>query len=256
MAIISLLTDFGLADTYVGQVKGAMLAIAPAATLVDVTHAVAPQDVFGGAFLLWSAVEAFPPTSIHVAVVDPGVGSARRAIAIRSSRGDHFVGPDNGLLMPAVERLGGTELAVELTEPRYWRPNPSSTFHGRDIFGPVAAHLANGVSLDQLGRRITDVAWLELPAPNGLEGEVIQVDAYGNLITNISARDLPERFQVRLRERVMASGTHYAAVSRGELIALVGSAGLLEISAREASAAEITGVTRGTPIKVVKVERV
>ena len=250
MAIISLLTDFGLADTYVGQVKGAMLTIAPAATLVDVTHAVAPQNVVGGAFLLWSAVEAFPPTSIHVAVVDPGVGSARRAIAIRSSRGDHFVGPDNGLLMPAVERLGGTELAVELTEPRYWRPNPSSTFHGRDIFGPVAAHLANGVPLDQLGRRITDVAWLELPAPNGLEGEVIHVDAYGNLITNISARDLPERFQVRLRERVIASGTHYAAVSRGELIALVGSAGLLEISAREASAADITGATRGIPVKV------
>jgi len=250
VAIISLLTDFGLADTYVGQVKGAMLTIAPAATLVDVTHAVAPQDVVGGAFLLWSAVEAFPPTSIHVAVVDPGVGSARRAIAIRSSRGDHFVGPDNGLLMPAVERLGGTELAVELTEPHYWRPNPSSTFHGRDIFGPVAAHLANGVSLDQLGHRITDVAWLELPAPNGLEGEVIHVDAYGNLITNISARDLPERFQVRLRERVMASGTHYAAVSRGELIALVGSAGLLEISAREASAADITGATRGIPVKV------
>src|SRR5207244_5511994 len=125
--------------------------------------------------------------SIHVAVVDPGVGSARRAIAIRSSRGDHFVGPDNGLLMPAVERLGGTELAVELTEPRYWRPNPSSTFHGRDILGPVAAHRANGVSLDQLGRRITDVAWLELPAPNGLEGEGNHVDGYRKPITHTFA---------------------------------------------------------------------
>src|SRR5207244_4531817 len=122
--------------------------------------------------------------------------------------------------------------------------------------GPVEAQLANCVPRKQLARRITDVAWLELPAPNGLEGEVIHVDAYGNLITNISARDLPERFQVRLRERVIASGTHYAAVSRGELIALVGSAGLLEISARGASAAEITGVTRGTTIKVERVERV
>ncbi len=253
VGIISLLTDFGLADTYVGQVKGAILAIAPAATLVDVTHAVAPQDVFGGAFLLWSAVEAFPATTIHLAVVDPGVGSARRAIAIRSRRGDHFVGPDNGLLIPAVERLGGAELAVELTEPRYWRPNPSSTFHGRDIFGPVAAHLANGVPLDQLGRNIRDVAWLELPEPRGLEGEVIHVDAFGNLITNIPARDLPERFHLRLQERVIPSGTHYAAVSRGELIGLVGSDGLLELSAREASAAVITGATRGTRIKLERV---
>ena len=143
-ALITLLTDFGLDDTYVGQMKGAILAVAPSVTLVDLTHAVAPQDVFAGAFLLWSAVEPFPSGTIHVAVVDPGVGSARRAVALRSNRGDIFVGPDNGLLWPAVERLGGCELATELSEPRFWRPSPSSTFHGRDLFAPVAAMLARG----------------------------------------------------------------------------------------------------------------
>jgi len=254
VATITLLTDFGLADTYVGQVKGAILAIAPGATLVDLTHAVTPQDVFGGAFLLWSAVEAFPRGTVHVAVVDPGVGSARRAIAIRCIRGDQFVGPDNGLLVPAVERLGGVELAVELSESRYWRPKPSNTFHGRDIFGPAAGHLANGVPPGQLGREIEDPVLLKLPEPNGLDGEVIHVDTFGNLITNIPARALPQRFevrlQVRLQERRVVSGSHYAAVGRGELIALVGSADLLELSARDASAAELTGAIRGTRVSV------
>src|SRR5947209_1765105 len=137
MAVITLLTDFGFADAYVGQMKGAILAVAGSVTLVDLTHAVAPQDVLAGAFLLWSAVEPFAAGTIHVAVVDPGVGSARRAVALRAVRGDVFIGPDNGLLWPAVERLGGCALAVELNEPRFWRPNPSSTFHGRDLFGAI-----------------------------------------------------------------------------------------------------------------------
>src|ERR1700694_1457365 len=137
MAVVSLLTDFGLDDTYVGQVKGAILSVAPDATLIDLTHAVPPHDVLAGACLLCSAVEPFPAGTIHLAVVDPGVGSERRAIALRVARGDVFVGPDNGLLVPAVERLGGRAQAVELTESRFWRPTQSRTFHGRDVFGPV-----------------------------------------------------------------------------------------------------------------------
>ena len=250
MAVISLLTDFGIADTYVGQMKGAILAIAPGARLVDLTHAVPPQDVRAGAFLLWSAVEAFAASTVHLAVVDPAVGSKRRAIAIRSRRGDIFVGPDNGLLVPAVERLGGIDLAIELTEHSYWRPNPSTTFHGRDIFGPVAAHLASGVPFQNLGRPAADLHELHLPQPRGLEGEVIHVDAFGNLITNLPAASLPPHFQVLVHGRTAPAAQHYAAVQPGELLALVGSAGLLEISARDASATTLTGATRGTPVHV------
>ena len=250
MAVITLLTDFGLADTYVGQMKGAILAIAPGARLVDLTHAVPPQDVTAGAFLLWSAAEAFAPRTVHLAVVDPGVGSKRRAIAIRSRRGDVFVGPDNGLLVPAVERLGGIDLAIELTEQSYWRPNPSTTFHGRDILGPVAAHLASGVPLQNLGHPAADLHPLHLPQPRGLEGEVIHVDAFGNLITNLPAASLPPHFQVLVNGRAAQATQHYAAVQPGELLALVGSAGLLEISARDTSAARLTGATRGTPVHV------
>lgn len=248
MAVVTLLTDFGLADTYVGQVKGAILSVAPDATLVDLTHAVPPQDVQAGAFLLWSAVEACPAGSIHVAVVDPGVGSARRAIALRAGRGDVFVGPDNGLLLPAVDRLGGYQLAVVLTVPAYWRASQSRTFHGRDVFGPVAGHLAAGVPLESLGHAVDDMQRLSLPQPTGLTGEVLHVDTYGNLVTNLPAQALPDLFQVRVGQHVVEPAEHYAAVAPGALLALAGSTGMLEIAARDASAASITGATRGTPV--------
>jgi S-adenosylmethionine hydrolase len=250
LVVITLLTDFGLDDTYVGQMKGAILAVAPAVTLVDLSHAAAPQDVHAGAFLLWSAVEPFTAGTIHLAVVDPGVGSERRAVALRSGRGDVFVGPDNGLLWPAVERLGGCILAIELNEPGFWRPSPSSTFHGRDLFGPVAGHLANGVPIDQLGGAIDDPAKLEISRPRGLEGEVLHVDTYGNLITNLPAASLPENFAVRLGPDRIRRATHYAAVAPGTLLAIIGSANLLEISARDANAAAITSARRGTPVTV------
>jgi S-adenosylmethionine hydrolase len=250
VTLITLLTDFGLADTYVGQIKGAILAIAPSATIVDLTHAVPPQDVFAGAFLLWSAVEVFPPGTIHVAVVDPGVGSSRRGVAIGSRRGDTFVGPDNGLLIPASERLGGLRQAIELNPREYWRDTLSSTFHGRDVFGPVAGHLASGLPLERLGVPIMELTELELPQPHGLEGEVIHIDTYGNLITNLPAESVPPRFEVHVNGRVASGAAYYAAVQPGELLALVGSAGLLEVSARDASAAAVTGAQRGTRVSV------
>jgi S-adenosylmethionine hydrolase len=231
-------------------VKGAILAVAPSATIVDLTHAVAPQDVMAGAFLLWSAVEAFPPGTVHLAVVDPGVGSPRRSVAIQSRRRDLFVGPDNGLLIPAAERLGGVERAVELTRREYWREAPSTTFHGRDVFGPVAGHLANGVDLQQLGVLVIDPTRWELPRPRGLEGEVIHLDSYGNLVTNLPAASLPPRFIAEVSGHRVAPAEYYAAVQPGELLALVGSAGLLEISARDASAAAVTGAQRGTPVSI------
>jgi S-adenosylmethionine hydrolase len=249
VALITLLTDFGLADTYVAQVKGAILTITPSATLIDLTHAIPPQEIQAGAFLLWSAVEAFPPGSVHLAVVDPGVGSARRGVALSARRGDLFVGPDNGLLMPAVERLGGVHSAVSLTRPAFWRlAQPSHSFHGRDIFGPVAAHLASGTPLDDLGERASDLVRLSLPEPQGLSGEVIHVDTYGNLVTNFRAESLPGAFEVALGGYRIPLAGHYAEVAPGALLTLVGSAGLLEISARNASAADITEASRGAQV--------
>jgi S-adenosylmethionine hydrolase len=251
VTLVSVLTDFGLADTYVGQVKAAILNVCAGATIVDLTHAVPPQDIFAGAFLLWSAVEPFPPGSVHVAVVDPGVGSPRRAIALRSHRGDIFVGPDNGLLIPAAQRLGGIALSVELIRPEFWRPQTSLTFHGRDIFGPVAGHLAEGVPLEDLGSPITDPIRLTIPAPDGPSGEVIHIDTYGNLVTNLPGTNLPARFTVRVAAHEVPSAPYYAAVEAGALLALVGSTGLLEISARDANAAALTSASRGTPVLLV-----
>ena len=248
MTLVTLLTDFGLADTYAGQVKGAILSVCPSATIVDLTHAVPPQDVAAGAFLLWSAVEAFPSGAVHVGVVDPGVGSSRRAVALRSARGDLFIGPDNGLLVPAAKRFGGVAQAVELSRAEFWRPHASSTFHGRDIFAPVAGHLARGVQLEDLGPPVGDLVSLTIPEPDGPRGEVVHVDTYGNLVTNLAASGLPSHFSLRLGEHLIPSAPYYAAAVPGALLALVGSAGLLEISARDASAATLTGAHRGTPV--------
>ncbi|HVE81837.1 MAG TPA: SAM-dependent chlorinase/fluorinase, partial [Myxococcales bacterium] len=144
MRLITFLSDFGTNDTYVAQVKGAIFTMAPDAVVVDVTHRVPAQDVRAGAFLLWTAVEVFPPGTVHLAVVDPGVGTARRAVAVRSARGDTFVGPDNGLLPMAITRLGGAQASVELTNTEFHRMSRSDTFHGRDVFGPVAGYLSRG----------------------------------------------------------------------------------------------------------------
>jgi S-adenosylmethionine hydrolase len=250
--IVSLLTDFGQADTYVGQMKAALLAIAPSAVLVDLTHAVPAQDIFAGAFLLWAAVEAFPEQSLHLAVVDPGVGSARRALAVRTGRGDMLIGPDNGLLWPAACRLGGIERAVSLTERRFWRTDvTSATFHGRDIFAPVTGHLHAGARLEDVGLPVADPVSLELPVPSGSRGEVLHVDAYGNLITNLLADLARPGATLRIGAFDAPLATHYQDVAPGSLLAVLGSANLLEISVRDGSAARVTGARRGTPVHVV-----
>jgi S-adenosylmethionine hydrolase len=257
MPLVSLLTDFGVTDTYVGQMKAAILSVAPAATLVDLSHGVPAQDVRAGAFLLWTAVEVFPRGSLHLAIVDPGVGSSRRAVAARTRRGDLLVGPDNGLLLPALEQLGGVEAAVELNEPAYWGPLRSRTFHGRDLFAPVVGHLAAGVPLERVGRLLEKLeAPFRFPTPSeeaGLPiGEVLHVDTYGNLITNLPGAQLPARFQVRIGLTVVegAPHPHYQAVPPGELLALVGSASLLEVCARDGSAASVLGVGRGERVYI------
>ena len=253
-ALVTLLTDFGARDTYVGQVKGAILSVAPGVALVDLTHAVPPQDVRAGAFLLATAVQAFPVGSVHLAVVDPGVGSTRRAVAVESERGDRLVGPDNGLLWPAIVRLGGLTRAVELRERGFWRSDhPSVTFHGRDIFGPVAGHLARGLDLSALGPPLADLTRLELPRATDTRGEGLFVDTYGNLITNFPASDAAD-LDVRLRvgDHTARRAAHYAAADEGALIVVAGSAGWLEISVRNGSAASLTGAMRGTPVGRVR----
>jgi len=255
MTIVTLLTDYGAADTYVGQLKGAILAVSPSATLVDLTHSVPAQNVRAGAFLLWTGVEVFPPGSIHLAVVDPGVGTARRAIAAKCARGDFFVGPDNGLLPAAINRLGGLTDAVELTRSKYWSPRVSPTFHGRDLFAPVAGYLARGASWRELGEGIAELQGppsFPLPSETGdsLHGEILHVDSFGTLITNLRGEQLADEFALTIggRRIVGRQNAVFESVSEGTLVGLVGSAGLVEIALRNGSAATELRVTVGQPI--------
>lgn len=265
-AIITLLTDFGLADTYIGQVKGAILAVNPTAVVVDLTHEVRPQQVRQGAFLLETALAAFPGGAIHVAVVDPGVGTDRAAIAIRTA-GAVFVGPDNGLLSaalpPAARPAGGAPVrvalppgteAVRLENPRLRRALVSGTFHGRDIFAPAAAHLSLGVPLAEFGPAITHI--IALPAFRaGREGRtlvarVVSIDRFGNVITDCRAADLPAgRFVVRHRTSRIAGPVRTYAEADGPA-ALVGSAGFLELAVPGGSAAALLRAEIGDEVTV------
>lgn len=251
--VLTLLTDFGLRDPYVGIVKGVILGICPEAQLVDLTHEVPPEDVAAGAFLLEHAAGYFPPGTVHLGVVDPGVGSARRMVAVRAG-GQIFVAPDNGLLS-RVLRGRRVEAAVVLEEPRYFLPEVSSTFHGRDVLAPVAAHLAAGVSLDALGPPAGKLERLGERAPawrgDRLRGRVVFVDRFGNLVTDIDPAELPKRFRLHAAD-FTAEKLHrtYADGRPGEPIALVSSFGLVELAVREGSAAKVLGLDRGAPIVV------
>src|SRR5574340_1407001 len=192
MTVISLLTDFGISDEYVGVMKGVIWGIAPQARLADITHAIQPQNILHGALVLGRAYRYFPAGTVHLAVVDPGVGTARRGIALRVGA-QTFVGPDNGLFTIPMGSGEPVE-AVSLDNPAYRLPAVSRTFHGRDIFAPAAAHVANGISLSALGEPVSDPVKLSIPQPtrmgNTWLAEVLLVDAFGNLITNLPAADL------------------------------------------------------------------
>jgi S-adenosylmethionine hydrolase len=262
VTIVTLLTDFGAVDTYVGQLKGAILAVDPSVALVDLTHSVPPQNVRAGAFLLCTAVEAFPPGSIHLAVVDPGVGTSRRAIAAKCARGDFFVGPDNGLLPVAINRLGGLTDAVELTRSKYWRPRVSQTFHGRDVFAPVAGHLARSVPLRELGEGIANLQGpqsfpLAREEGDALYGEILHIDSFGTLITNLWGDQLANQFTLTIRGRRIAGRQNavFESVAGGTLLGFVGSAGLVEIALRNGSAAGELQLSVGVPISAQPTRR-
>lgn len=258
-ATISLITDFGLKDGNVGVMKGVILSIVARVRIVDVTHLIEPQNVAEASLILLRSAPYFPKGTIHVVVVDPGVGTARRPIAARL--GDHlFVGPDNGVITMLLERTERRHEPVQfvlLDNPRYWLPEVSHVFHGRDIFAPVAAHLANGVALKTLGVPIFDVERLKIPGPeltsNGLRGEVIHIDHFGNISSNIRREHLGERPDVRVYVRdkeIKGMVRTFGDRPPGELIALYGSTGNLIISVVNGNAARMLGVRPGDQVEV------
>jgi len=267
MRIITLLTDFGLRDPYVAEMKAVILSIFPEVRIVDISHEIQKFNVRMGAFVLASATPYFPPGTIHVAVVDPGVGTSRRPIIVEGER-HVYVGPDNGVLMLAAEG-DGIRHVYHITNPRYMLSRVSRTFHGRDIFAPAAAYLAMGVPPYMFGPEIQDYVtprFARVHRSNGtLHGEVLHIDGFGNVVSNISAEDLRglgvcegDALQVRLGGKsftVRLCGA-YGEVPRGELLAIIGSHDRLEISVNQGSASERLGVREGDPIQVSPVGRV
>lgn len=256
--VITLLTDFGTADYFVAAVKGVILTINPTVSLVDITHEIPPQDIEAGAFTLLTCYRNFPEGTIHVAVVDPGVGSSRRPIVVRAGA-YCFVGPDNGLFSYVYDREPAAEI-YHVTAAGYFRPSPSSTFHGRDIFAPVAAALSNGVEPEALGPRVTDQVRLAPLAPardetGNLQARIIHIDHFGNCITNLTRADLPNQASVKLTVNGRAIETFREFFtdehgSKEDLFAIWGSAGFLEIAVNGGSAAAALQAKRGDPITV------
>lgn len=257
MSLVTLTTDFGLRDGYVAQVKGAMLSIAADLVLIDVTHEIGPQDVSRAACVLDEAAACFPPGTVHLAVVDPGVGTPRRAVAVETSRA-RYVAPDNGLLMHVVRREGLVQ-AVELVEPRFRRTAVSSVFHGRDVFGPVAAHWASGVPIAQFGppleSPLVEIAEPQpFATPDRIVGRVAWIDGFGNLVTDIPSDLLTAAegpFAVRIAGTTIPELVRcYGERPRGALVALVGSHGRLEVAVVDGDAARVLGAARGDTVEV------
>jgi S-adenosyl-L-methionine hydrolase (adenosine-forming) len=258
--VIALLSDFGGRDHYAGTMKGVILGICAEATLVDVTHGVTAHDVLEGALQLAASYRYFPSGTVFLAVVDPGVGSARRGIAAEA--GDYrFVAPDNGLLT-LVLRETPPKRVVELSERRYARPTVTRTFEGRDRFAPAAAWLAKGTQLSALGRTITDYQRLDVPTADAdadaLRGVVLHVDRFGNLVTNVDRRTFEtfaKQGQIRIVvgdravERLVST---YAEIAPGEVCALFGSSDHLELAANAMSAAQVLGLERYAVVEIRK----
>lgn len=272
--VITLTTDFGIEDSYVGIVKGVILSVNPEAKIVDMTHSIEPQNIAQGAFLLNISYRYFPKEAIHVAIVDPGVGGERRGIILKTPSA-FFVVPDNGILsyvvddicqaegclarhshsLEAVEVNKGLE-AVAITDPRFWRHPVSPTFHGRDIFGPVAAGLSLGISPYEFGEKISSIHVFPVPRPSldsqgNLIGHILYVDHFGNLITDCRNTDLPhQNVTIEVAGRYIQGISRYYEQGEG-LMALWGSSGYLEISVPNGNAGDSLGVVVGDEIKVI-----
>lgn len=258
MAFISLLTDFGMKDGFVGTMKGVIWKILPDAQIADISHEIAPQNVMEGAIALWRAAPFFPAGTVHIAVVDPGVGTQRRSMAARIGV-HYFVGPDNGLFTPLIEdaqKTGQILTFIHLDQPQYWLPAVSRTFHGRDVFAPVGAHLAAGVALDTLGTRFDDPVMLPLSkpqkTPTGFIAHITVVDIFGNLTTDLPGvavigREI--RVQIKGRE-INGISPSYGHKQPGELVTLVDSEGYLEVAVVNGSASKILGAEVGDQVEI------
>jgi S-adenosylmethionine hydrolase len=275
--IITLTTDFGYDDAYVAAVKGAILSINPEANIIDINHSIKPQDILQAAFILSVAYRYFPKQTVHMAIVDPGVGSERRGIILKTPSAI-FVAPDNGILSYIIDDLFSVESrslteqshdlkeivfkkgleAAAITDPRFWRHPVSSTFHGRDIFAPVAAGLSLGISPYEFGEKINSLHILPIPKPSldpegNLVGRVLHIDRFGNLITNIKSDDLPGKdIVIEIAGHCIQGISDYYAQNKG-IMAIVGSSGYLEVSLRDGSACDFLGAMLGDEIKVTSV---
>jgi S-adenosylmethionine hydrolase len=251
MTVVTLLSDFGTRDGFAAAMKGVVLSIVPQARIVDATHDIAAGDIEAGAWVLRQYWSLYPAGTVHVAVVDPGVGSRRGALAVEAD--DRFiVAPDNGLVTRVLDSASSWR-CVAIKDLRFVRPVVSATFHGRDIFAPVAAHLAAGVLLEELGPRLEDPVMMPIERPTRSEqdvcGRVVHIDRFGNLITDIPADWIDERWVFRIGELwVGPLKSSYSEVDIGGLVAVIGSADTLEIAARGAAASQEIGAARGDPV--------
>ena len=261
-SLVTLTTDFGLQDEYVAVMKGVILSTCPYARILDLCHNISPQDIFGAAYILFSAYRFFPSGTVHVVVVDPGVGSIRRIICLKTDKYT-FLAPDNGILSFIAAHDKPLSI-INVTNCKYFLPEVSYTFHGRDVFAPIAGHLMNGVDIEELGNEISAIEKINVPVPvlssRGIVGaHVIYIDRFGNLITNIS-RDSLEGFQIddrssKLSITVASSivkkiSRTYSEVEEGGVVALFGSAGYLEIAVNKANAKEVLNVKKGDSVTV------
>jgi S-adenosylmethionine hydrolase len=254
--LITLTSDFGLKDPYVAEMKGVILTINPQATIIDVTHCVEKFDIRVGAIMLASVASYFPKDTIHVAVIDPDVGTERRPILIQTKR-SFFVGPDNGVLMLAAQNQG-IEHLHEISNPKFMLPKVSNTFHGRDVFAPAAAHLDKGIKPSEFGPEITEAATPKFASVerrnSSLIGEVWHIDDFGNIITNISQKDLPKNRVVNVKLpgvlQNISFGKTYAQAKPHDPLALIGSHGFLEIALNQGNAAEKFHAKAGDKIEV------
>jgi hypothetical protein len=260
MSVISLITDFGLSDNFAGVMKAVILQINPQVKIVDICHQVKPQDVRQAAFLLSSSFRFFPPKTVHLVVVDPGVGSRRRKIIVRT-KDYYFVAPDNGVLAPVLRDEPLKEI-IEITNERYFLKPVSCTFHGRDIFAPISAYLSKGESPAKFGRAVKSFRPLDLPAVKinrrELSGEIIHIDGFGNLISNIDKSTLEsfiknKRFSIRLKNNTLRRiSRSYVEETAGKPLALIGSFGCLEIAVNAGSARDYLKASKGDKIRVIR----
>jgi S-adenosylmethionine hydrolase len=254
LPIISLTTDFGQCDGYVGAMQGVILTICPMASISTLSHDIPPQNIQAAAFTLYQAFSYYPERAIHCVVVDPGVGSKRRAVAIRTSHGT-FVGPDNGVFSLVLDATNVLE-AVTLTNPRYQLPNISATFHGRDVFAPAAAHIANGVPLIELGSRAINLVRLPKKRLEPQESQIIHIDHFGNLILDITAQEIqnPESVLFTVGNQAIRSLSYtFADVEPGQLLAYIGSSrDHVEIAVRDGNAAQALDLQWGDVVQVTQ----